>query len=114
MTDWLTRLTEGWTYGLPLPLQILIGIIPVLAVVYVVFRFFGIKVAAQVGAALLAAITFLAMLQGAKREGYAVRKREDEEETDKFLKEHKDTADASERLSPADLDQRNRRWVRDE
>lgn len=113
MTEWLTRLMEGWTYGLPLWLQVLAGLIPAFAIAALVARFFGIKVGAYALSALLVCVAFMTALQSAKQEGYAVRKKENDRDNDKFLKDYKEVRDASEHLADSDLDGRNRRWLRD-
>lgn len=107
----MSTIWEWAVYGLPWWAQAILALAPIAAIVLVIARLFGIRVALQVGGALLATLAMVAGRQQARQQGWndrgerdAARARDRAEEREAIQSDVRNSSDA-------DLDRRLRRWV---
>lgn len=108
----MNSLWQWAVYGLPWWVQALIALVPILAVIALVARFLGLRVALQVGGALLALLAVVLGRQQARQQGWKERGEHDAQAARKRADEREAIQSDVRNSSDADLDRRLDRWVR--
>lgn len=109
----MTAVWEWAAYGIPWWAQALAAAVPIAAITALAARFLGLRVALQIGGALLAALTIIFGRQQARQQGWNERGESDARKSRDRAEEREAIRDDVRSADDADLDRRLGRWVRD-